>query len=221
MSRRNLYWLLAIVAVTLLGVAVTAATPTREKDHDYELVRLVVDVLHEVRSKYVVDVSPERERKLVEDMINGGLERLDPHSQYINPREYKQFDKQSEGKFGGVGIQVGYDRQNRGQLTVISPMPGTPAFEAGILAGDVILAIDGKATESMRMSEAIDMIQGEPGTKITFTIAREGAKEKIEVTVTRALIKVPSVLGDRRKPDDPKSFDWFIDPKERIGYVRL
>ena len=83
-----------------------------------------MDVLQEVRHKYVVDVSPERERKLVEDMINGGLERLDPHSQYINPHDYKQFDKQSEGKFGGVGIQVGFDRQNRGQLTVISPMVG-------------------------------------------------------------------------------------------------
>src|SRR3954468_8155470 len=196
MSRRNLYWLLAIVAVTLLGIAVSGATPTREKDRDYELVRLIVDVLHEVRSKYVVEVSPDRERKLVEDMINGGLERLDPHSHYINPREYKQFDKQSEGKFGGVGIQVGFDRHNRGQLTVISPMPGTPAYEAGILAGDVILKIDGKATETMRMSEAIDMIQGEPGSKITFLLAREGAKEKIKVTVTRALIKVPSVLGD-------------------------
>jgi carboxyl-terminal processing protease len=221
MSRRNLYWLLAIVAVTAFGYAVSAATPTREKDHDYELVRLIVDVLHEVRSKYVVPISPERERKLVEDMINGGLERLDPHSQYIPPREYKQFDKQSEGKFGGVGIQVGYDRGNRGQLTVISPMPGTPAYKAGILAGDVILAIDDKPTESMRMSEAIDKIQGEPGTDIKFTLAREGVKDKIEVTVTRAIIKVPSVLGDQRKSDDPGSWEWFIDAKERIGYVRL
>src|SRR5436305_14021171 len=151
MSRRNLYWLLGIAAVSVFGIAVAYATPTREKDHDYELVRLMVDVLHEVRSKYVVEVSPERERKLVEDMINGGLERLDPHSQYINPREYKQFDKQSDGKFGGIGIQVGYDRQNRGQLTVISPMVGTPAYDAGILAGDLIVKIDGKSTENMRL----------------------------------------------------------------------
>src|SRR4051794_23198681 len=150
MSRRNLFWLLGIVAVSLFGLSVAASAPTREKDRDYELVRLVVDVLHEVRQKYVVDVSPERERRLVEDMINGGLERLDPHSSYINARDYKQFDKQSEGKFGGVGIQVGYDRQKGGQLTVISPMPGTPAYEAGVLAGDVIVKIDGKSTETMR-----------------------------------------------------------------------
>jgi carboxyl-terminal processing protease len=183
-------------------------------------VRLVVDVLHEVRSKYVVDISPERERKLVEDMINGGLERLDPHSGYINPRDYKQFDKQSEGKFGGVGIQVGYDRANRGQLTVISPMVGTPAYEAGVMAGDVILKIDGKSTDHMRMSDAVDLIQGEPGSKVVLTVLHEGGKEPVDVPITRAIIKVQSVLGDRRKPGN-KEWDFLLDRENRIGYIRL
>src|SRR5437660_1608076 len=129
MSRRNLAWLLGIATVSFFGFAVTYSAPTREKNKDYELVRLLVDVLHEVRQKYVIDVDTERERKLVEDMINGGLERLDPHSQYINAREYKQFSKQSTGKFGGIGIQVGFDHPNRNQLAVISPMVGTPAYE--------------------------------------------------------------------------------------------
>src|SRR3954452_16304162 len=195
MSRRNLFWLLGIAAVSLFGLAVSYSAPPQERQKDYELVRLVVDVLHEVRNKYVVDVSPDRERKLVEDMINGGLERLDPHSQYINPRDYKQFDKQSEGKFGGVGIQVGFDRQNRGQLTVISPMVGTPAYEAGVLAGDIILKIDGKSTENMRMSEAVDLIQGEPGQKIVLSVLHEGSKDSVDVPIVRAVIKVPSVLG--------------------------
>jgi carboxyl-terminal processing protease len=220
MSRRNLFWLLGIAAVSLFGMAVSYSAPTREKDHDYQLVRLVVDVLAEVRRQYVVDISPERERKLVEDMINGGLERLDPHSGYINPRDYKQFDKQSEGKFGGVGIHVGFDRTNRGVLTVISPMPGTPAYEAGILAGDVILKIDGKPTETLRMSEAVDLIQGEPGSKVILTIGREGSKEPTDFTLTRAIIKVHSVQGDQRKPDT-KEWEFLYDKKERIGYVRL
>src|SRR5262245_25417254 len=148
MSHRNLGWLLAIAAVALLGIAVSYSAPARDSDHDYELVRLVVDVLQEVRQRYVVEVDPQRERKLVEDMINGGLERLDPHSQYINPKEYKQFSKSSDGKFGGIGIQIGYDRQGRGQLQVHSPMIGTPAYDAGILAGDFILKVDGKSTEN-------------------------------------------------------------------------
>jgi carboxyl-terminal processing protease len=221
MSRANLFWLLGITAVALFGLKVSYSAPTREKDKDYELVRLVVDVLHNVRDRYVQDLDPERERKLVEDMINGGLERLDPHSQYINPREYKQFDRVSEGKFGGVGIKVGFDRQNRGMLTVDSPMPGTPAYEAGVLAGDVILKIDGKSTENIRMNEAVDLIQGEPGSKVVLTVLHEGSKEPTDIEIVRAIILVPSVLGDQRLPNDPKQWDLMLDKESKIGYIRL
>src|SRR5262245_5155643 len=211
MSHRNLGWLLALVAVALLGIAGSYSAPTRDKDRDYELVRLVVDVLQEVRQRYVVEVDSDRERKLVEDMINGGLERLDPHSQYINPKEYKQFTKQSKGRFGGVGIQLGYDRQGRGQLQVISPMVGTPAYDAGILAGDVIVKIDGKSTENMRLSEAVDLITGEPGQPVTLTVIHEGTKEPVDVPIVRAEIEIQSVLGDLRNPNDPKQWDFFVD----------
>jgi carboxyl-terminal processing protease len=221
MSRRNLAWLLGILAVSLFGFAVSYSAPTREKDHDYELVRLVVDVLHEVRQKYVTDVDPARERKLVEDMVNGGLERLDPHSAYINSRQLKQFNKQSKGKFGGVGIHVGYDRQNRGQLVVISPMVGTPAYEAGILAGDVIVKIDGKPTESLRLDEAVDLIQGEKGEKVTLTVVHEGSKESVDVPLVRDEIRVQSVLGDLRKSDRPGEWEFLYDKASKIAYVRL
>ena len=219
MSRRNLAWLLSICAVFGLGLAVSHSAPAHDKE--YELVHLVVDVLTQVRKNYVTDIDPDRERKLVEDMINGGLERLDPHSAYINPKDYKQFDKISKGTFGGIGVQLGYDRQNRGQLTVISPMVGTPAYEKGVLAGDVILKIDGKSTENMRISDAVDIIQGEPGKSITLTVVHEGSKEPIDVEITRAEIKVQSVMGDRRLQEDPKQWDLFIDHSNKIGYIRL
>jgi carboxyl-terminal processing protease len=221
MSRRNLYWLLGLGAVSLLGFAVSYSAPTRERHREYENIRLLVDVLHEVRTRYVVDLTPERERQLIEDMINGGLDRLDPHSSFINPREYKQFTNQSKGKFGGVGIQIGYDRQNRGYLTVISPMPGTPAYEAGILAGDKILKVDGKTTENMRLSEAADIIQGEPGDPVTLTILHEGTTDPVDVSITRAEIRVHSVLGDTRDKDNPENWQWMIDEKHKIGYIRL
>ena len=122
MSRTNLFWLLGIAAVSLFGFAVSYSAPTRERDKDYQLVRLVVDVLHEVRQRYVIDIDPERERKLVEDMINGGLERLDPHSAYINPRDYKQFDKQSR-----------YYRNGRprgsGGVEKVTPLPHPDRFQ--------------------------------------------------------------------------------------------
>ncbi|MBY0328339.1 MAG: S41 family peptidase [Planctomycetota bacterium] len=219
MSKRNLGWLLGIIAVSLLGLVIVANAPSRENDRDYELVRLVVDVLHEVRGRYVTEISPERERKLVEDMINGGLERLDPHSSYINNRDFKQFSRNNKGKFGGIGIQVGYDRSNRGLLTVISPMVGTPAYEAGVLAGDTIVKIDGKKTDNMRIDEAVDLIQGDPDSLITLTVVHDGGKEPVEIPIRRAIIKVQSVLGDKRKEN--KEWDYYLDQNSKIGYLRI
>src|SRR5262245_59511590 len=221
MSHRNLGWLLALVAVALLGIAGSYSAPTRDKDRDYELVRLVVDVLQEVRQRYVVEVDSDRERKLVEDMINGGLERLDPHSQYINPKEFKQFSKTNKGKFGGIGIQIGTDRQGRGLIQVHSPMVGTPAYEAGILAGDLIVKVDGKSTENMRLSEVADLIQGDPGQKITLTVLHEGSKDPVDIPLVRAEIKVNAVLGDTRKPDNPTEWEYFVDKDNMIAYIRL
>ncbi len=221
MSRSNLYWLLGITAVALFGLTVSYSAPSRERDRDYELVRLVVDVLHEVRERYVQEVSPERERRLVEDMINGGLERLDPHSAYINPKNYRQFDKQSEGKFGGIGISIGYDPQGRGVLSVLSPMVGTPAYEAGVLAGDIIVKIDGKATENMTRDEAIDLIMGQPGQKLVLTVLHEGSKDPVDIPIVRAEIIIPTVLGDQRMPENPGEWDYMVDKQHKIAYVRL
>src|SRR5262245_56953753 len=114
MSRRNLSWLLGITALTVLGLAVShPSLVSRERDQQYENAKLLLDVLNQVHNRYAVKLSPERERKLLEDMINGGLDRLDPHSVYLNPKEYQAFKTQNEGKFGGIGIHIGYDRQNR------------------------------------------------------------------------------------------------------------
>jgi carboxyl-terminal processing protease len=219
MSRWNLGWLLGITAVALLGVAVSQSVALREKDKDYELVRLVVDVLDEVEHKYVRELDADARRKLVEDMVNGGLERLDPHSAFINPRRYKQFTKESVGKFGGVGIQV--NGTQTGALMVVSPLVGTPAYEAGILSGDLIVKIDGKPTENMQMGEAIDLIQGEPGQKVTLSVLHEGSKEPVDLEMKRAIIQVHSVIGDLSKKDNPQEWNYFLDQENKIAYIRL
>jgi carboxyl-terminal processing protease len=220
MSRWNLAWLLAIPAIALLGLTLSYSAPPREKDKDYELVRLLVDVLDEVDRNYVKELDADAKRKLVEDMINGGLDHLDPHSSFMNPKEYKAFNTQSKGKFGGIGIQISADRQS-GTLTVISPMVGTPAYRAGVLAGDVITKIDGKSTENMRLSDAVDLIQGDKGQKITLTVVHEGKKEPIDLEMTRDTIDVQTVMGDLRKADSPEEWDWFIDKDNKIAYIRL
>lgn len=220
MSRWNLGWLLGIPAVALLGLAVSQSAPVRERNQDYELIRLFVDALGEVEHKYVRSLDDDGKRKFVEEAINGALERLDPHSSYINPKEYEQFKKQSKGKFGGVGIQISPDRQT-GQISVISPMVGTPAYEAGILAGDLIVKIDGHSTENMRLAEAVERIQGDPGQEVTLTVIHEGSREPVDVSMKRAEIVVQSVMGDLRKPGNAKEWDYFIDKANKIGYIRV
>ena len=221
MSRWNLSWLVGIPLVVLLGLTLTySATPMRQKDQNYELVKLIVDVLDEVDQNYVRELTPDDRRKLVEEMINGGLERLDPYSAFLSDREFKQFERKNNGSFGGVGIQVGLDRATGG-LVVTTPLVGTPAYEAGILAGDLIVKIDGKPLENARTSEAVEKIQGEIGTPVTLTVVHEGQKKAVDVTMARAEIKIETVLGDRRKPDNPAEWDYIIDKDKKIAYVRL
>jgi carboxyl-terminal processing protease len=221
MPRRNLAWLLGISSVALLGLAVSHSAPPREKDRDYELVRLVVDVLDEVEHKYVRPLDAQAKRKFVEDMVNGGLDHLDPHSGFINEKQYKRFTLTNKGKFGGVGIQIEANPRKGGQLTVISPMVDTPAYEAGVLPGDLILKIDGKPTDTMGILEAVDLITGDPGTKVVLSVLHEGSKKPMDLEMTRALIEVQSVLGDVRKPENPKEWEFYIDKQQQIGYVRL
>jgi len=220
MSRWNLAWLIGIPTIAILGLTLSYSAPPREKDKDYEMVGLLVEVLDKVDREYVRELDADGKRKLVEDMINGGLDHLDPHSSFMNPKEFKLFNTQSKGKFGGVGIQISSDRQS-GQLVVISPMVGTPAYRAGVMAGDVIVKIDGKSTENMRLSEAVEMIQGDKGQEITLTVVHEASKEPVELKMVRDIIDVQTVMGDLRKADNPEEWDWIMDKDNKIAYIRL
>jgi len=220
MSRYNLAWLITVPVMMILCVSLSFTAPSRKNDKEYQLVRTVVDVLAEVDQNFVRPLDDEQKQKLVEDMINGGLDRLDPYSQYMNADELRQFNAQTEGNFGGIGIHLGVDPRS-GLPFVISPMVGTPAHEAGILAGDVIVKIDDKPTDSMRYNDVVRAIQGEPGTKITLSVVHEGGKQVENYTVVRANIEVKTVLGLNRREDNMKEFEWFIDRDNGIGYIRL
>ena len=150
MSRRNLNWLLGIAAVAIFGFVVASFAHTQEKDKalalagdihrkldgekDYELVRLVVEVLHEVETKYVVDLDGTRKRKLVEDMINGGLERLDPHSAYINPREYKHFEKTTGASSAASAFRSATTARTAASSPSSAPCPARPPTRPGATA---------------------------------------------------------------------------------------
>jgi carboxyl-terminal processing protease len=218
MSRWNLAWLVGITAAAVLGISITYSAPPPQQKH--QNLKLLVDVLDEVQKRYVKELDQDKMRELVENMVNGGLEKLDPHSAFIGADEYKQFRNQTRGKFGGVGIQLGVDPRS-GQFLVISPLAGTPAYEAGVMAGDVIVKVDGKALDNWNLKKIVENIQGDPDTDVTLTVLHEGAKKTVDIKITRAEIKIESVMGDRRDKIDLKKWDFWVDPESKVAYIRL
>ena len=235
MPRRNLAWLLTVPALVLLGLAISYSAPA--PDSDYRLVRQVVDVLAQVDENYYRELSDDDRQKLVEAMINGGLHELDPHSEYFNQKKLEEFKRSSEGSFGGVGIILEIDPATH-QLQVRNPMPGTPAYDKGVLADDFIVKIDGKPfpplaenfadpsekakAERAAIESAKTQITGQLGTEVTLTLRRAGRiPAEFDVGLTRSQIQLHPVAGVKRLNDDPSKWDWFVDPKDKIAYVRL
>jgi carboxyl-terminal processing protease len=167
----------------------------------YRLLTLYGDVFERVRADYV---DPVNDKDLVENSINGMLTGLDPHSSYMNAKQFRDMQVQTKGEFGGLGIEV---TQDDGFIKVISPIDDTPAAKAGIKAGDIITALDGKTVEGLSLQDAVDKMRGAPNSKITLTIKRGGVDKPIEVSMLREVIHI-QVVKDRLEPDD-------------IGYVRL
>ncbi len=219
MSRWNLCWLIGITTAAVLGISFTYSSPP-PNTRRHQNAKLVVDVLEEVQKKYVRELDQDKMRELVENMITGGLKELDPHSGFMNVKDYKAFRQQSAGKFGGVGIRLGID-QRTGQFLVESPMPGTPAYEAGVIAGDLILKVDGKSLDNWTQDKLVEAIQGDPGTDVVLTVLHEGTKKPVDIKITRAEIKVDSVMGDTRDKADLKKWHFWVDPNSRIAYVRI
>lgn len=187
--------------------------PLPADDEYYELFRVLADTLDQVERNYVKEID---RRRLMEAAIRGILQELDPYSNYISPEEMQEFKTSVEQQFGGIGIQV---IMEGGQLKVLSPLVGTPAYRAGIQAGDWIVAIEGRSTAGISLDEAVRQLKGEAGTSVTITIARPATNYKETITLQREIIRIETVLGDRRKDDD--RWDFMYDPQRRIGYVRI
>jgi len=222
MSRWNLAWLVGITAAAVLGISITYSAPTQQVNlqRKHQNLKLLVDVLDEVEKKYVRELDQDKMRELVENMINGGLERLDPHSGFIGADDYKQFRQQTRGKFSGVGIRLDVDPRT-GQFFVLSPLPGTPAYEAGIMAGDLIVKVDGKSLENWNLKKVVESIQGDPETDVTLTVLHEGTKKPVDYKITRAEIKIESVMGDTRDKIDLKKWNFWVDSETKIAYIRI
>jgi carboxyl-terminal processing protease len=180
---------LAVVTVTLLaGFLFIGAQPRcAAEGNDYESIELFTDVLSLVKKSYVEDVDT---KKLIYGAINGMLSSLDPHSSFMPPETYKEMKIETKGSFGGLGIEISV---KDGILTVISPIEDTPAYKAGIKAGDQILKIDEKFTKDLSITDAVKRMRGTKGTKVTLTILREGFDKPKEFPLIRDIIQVKSI----------------------------
>src|ERR1700761_2467679 len=182
------------------GINAALAQDSNRAD-TYRLLTLFGDVFERVRAEYV---DPVTDKDLVENAINGMLTGLDPHSSYMNAKQFRDMQVQTKGEFGGLGIEV---TQENGFIKVISPIDDTPASKAGIKAGDIITALDGKTVQGLSLQDAVDKKRGLPNSKISLTIKREGVEKPVEVSMLREIIHI-QVVKQRMEPDD-------------IGYVRL
>lgn len=161
---------------------------------DYESLEAFSNILSIVKKNYVDDVQT---KTLVSGAINGMLSSLDPHSAYLTPDLYKDLQSDTQGRFGGLGIEI---TVKGGILTVVSPIEDTPAFKAGIKPGDQIFKIEEEFTKDMSLVDAVKKMRGLKGTKINLTIKREGTPDLIELSLVRDVIRVQSVRSRTLEP---------------------
>src|SRR2546421_5357522 len=192
--------LLAAVLVSMFAGAVMAKR-LPSQGGVYENLKVFTEALSYVESNYVDEVEPE---KVIQGAIRGMLKTLDPHSSYMPPDVYREMQVETEGRFGGLGIEIS---MRDDILTVVSPIEGTPAFRAGIQPGDQIIKVDGESTKEMSLVDAVKKLRGAEGSSVTIAIFRQGFTEPKDFTLSRAVIQIKSVRWTKLQND--------------IGYVKL
>ncbi len=186
--------LMAALGGTLAGVLITTqvagpliAQEAAKTSNVYEQLDLFGDIFERVRGQYVEEVDS---KDLIEAAISGMLTSLDPHSSYMGAEDFGNMQVQTRGEFGGLGIEV---TQEEGFIKVVSPMDGTPADQAGILAGDFITHVDGESVLGLLLDDAVEMMRGPVGSEIIITVVREGTSEPFDVSIIRDTIKLVAV----------------------------
>src|SRR5690348_16502635 len=209
-----------LLTISLLACLVLGAFPSAfaqeaqqrkgEDDNGYAQISIFTKALELIRQDYVDD-NKTSYHDLITAAMKGMLSALDPHSQFMDPNDFRDMQDDTRSRFNGLGIEVS---MKNGLPTVISPMEDTPAGRAGILSGDQILKINGTSTDKMELQDAINLLRGAPGQKVTLTLLRPSSKEIKDYTLERAEIKVQSVKGARLL--DPELSGQF-----KVGYIRL
>ncbi len=196
---------LALAAVIAMAAQPGPAAPAATNDAPDEALReleLFSEALVYIRKYYVQEKSY---RQIVRGAMHGMLEALDPHSSFLEPEGFQDLQEATDGSFGGIGVQIGV---RDGMLTIVAPIEDSPAYKAGLQAGDRIVAIDGAKTQELSLSECIQKMRGAKGAAVVLTVVPERSETARDVTVVRDDVKVPSVKGARLLDDG-------------IGYIRI
>lgn len=188
-------------ATLVFGQMVFAEREVVKPDLPLEDLRTFSEIFGRIKSSYV---EPVEDKKLLENAIRGMLSGLDPHSTYLDLDDFQQLREGTSGEFGGLGIEVSMED---GFVKVVAPIDDTPAAEAGIQAGDLIIRLDDTPVKGMTLNDAVEIMRGKPGSKLLLTIIREGEDKPLKVELTRAVIKVESVKKEMLEPG--------------YGYVRI
>ena len=189
--------LLFMILLVFITSKLTLANTEEEKDVDVlplNEIRTFTEIFSKIKNDYVENIN---DKKLLENAIRGMLQGLDPHSAYLDKEAYKELQEGASGKFGGLGIEVGYED---GFVKVISPIDDTPAQRAGVKAGDLIIKLDGKSVKGISLMEAVKMMRGKPGSEIVLTILREGEEKPFNLSVVRDVITIKSIKAETIEP---------------------
>lgn len=205
MSKKSKYFLIVTGTIAVLfsitGLAVSQISRAT-KDDLYSQLELYSYTLTTIQTDYVDEQQP---KDLIYGSLKGMLSTLDPHSQFLDPEEYKELKTETQGKFGGLGIEISI---RDGLLTVVSPIEDTPAWKVGLKSGDKIVKIEDEITRDITLGDAVKKLRGKPGTDVHITILRESAGKLMDFTITREIIHIQDVKNTQIL-------------KDNIGYIRL
>jgi carboxyl-terminal processing protease len=188
-----------IFTICLIVSLITSAQ-ANPNDEFYKKLDLFSDVLNTIKKEYVDEVKQD---EVIDSAINGMLQSLDPYSSYMSPEAFQNMNRDTKGEFGGLGIEI---TMEAGLVKIITPIEGTPADKAGVLAGDYIVKINGKQVKGMTLLDAVKLMRGKVGTSINITVRRPEIEDEIKFKITRAIIKIREVSAEI---------------KSNIGYIRL
>lgn len=211
MNREKIAWVTSIILMALLAFQLPGTLAQR--DDDYAFVRTLIDIHRQVANNYV---DPVNDAELREGAIQGMLGELDQFTIYVPPAKQEDFDRMLDQTFRGVGIQL--NQLENGQIEVVTPIDGSPAFKAGVMAGDIILKVNGESIHGLRLNQVVEKITGAIGTEVTLTV-KHVTGEEVDLTMMREEIVVPTIKGYARKQDN--SWDYYVCDDPKIAYVRI